>query len=177
MHFSARFTQLDSANSVLFKNGWASGVFERQGKWGWDVPASPDWKKTFTTQGKPLAEGDEIRHWSSKEHAVAFWSKLENAWKATRKEPLEYLRCYRLKLDLSSLYAQIEKISPGITRPLFDRMLPGETAEQAVDRNAIEYQIQSMLNGATRALEGLDQGQSSDALVRRIAITEKSFGL
>lgn len=179
LHVVARFTQSAGISTSIFYNAWISAVFDRPGKWGWDVPASPAWKETFTTQGDPLEEGEELQQWIDGEEAKACWARLEKAWKSEQTPALEYLRCYRMKLDLSNFWMRVEAQQPGVTRPFFNRMIRGESFEQAAQRNALEYQIQSLLNGvsrevaASRATTGGPRATAS--LERRLAITEQAF--
>lgn len=181
LHVVARFTQLAGISDSIYHNAWVSAVFARPGEWAWDVPASPAWDQAFTTQANPLKEGEEIQQWVDDKEAKACWARLEKAWRSQQTPPLEYLRCYRMQLDLSNFWWRVEAQQPGATRPFFRRYLPGETAEQADQRNALEYQMQTLLNGVSRELAtwhpGTSHPQASAKLERRLQITEQAFVL
>lgn len=181
LHVVARFTHfsLTGISEPIYHNAWISAVFARPGEWAWDVPASPAWDETFTTEGDPLEQGQEIQQWVDGKEAKACWTRLENAWRGQKTPALEYLRCYRMKLDLSNFWMRVEAQQPGVTRPFFNRIVPGESFEQAAQRNALEYQIQSLLNGVSKEVEASRTSsggpRATAKLKRRLEITEQAF--
>ncbi|MHC5020856.1 MAG: hypothetical protein ACYTGX_12240 [Planctomycetota bacterium] len=153
-------------------------------KWGWDVPGSPSWAKTFSSRGSPLKAKGTLGadEWLPKDKAERLWKLLWERWKTTKTAPLDSVAFSRVEFDFSRFFSEVEKILPGASDPLFrSPQRLGEPDEAFQERTALERQARAMLRGIDRELEWIQAGggaaEPSAALTRRLALTERVLKL
>ncbi|MCO5170438.1 MAG: formylglycine-generating enzyme family protein [Planctomycetes bacterium] len=153
------------------------GVFGRAGAWGWDVPASPAWERSFNASVLNARDGRHRRRepfrpdhfFSAAQSKAIFQQMLRLRERRGDGFPIfsrVFSTFYNVKLELSDFVREVERLQPGATRHLLRPRSADDGAAAARPRDvlvnklidAVDRELATSADGRAAATSGAVRG-------------------